>query len=70
MLVYCRYKCYKCSHTINVASRTARNYISLCIIIRGPFEKFVDWRQCATVMQRETVTVIPSCSGGVNVVEA
>jgi hypothetical protein len=21
--------------------------------IRGPFEKFVDWRQCAAVMQRE-----------------
>jgi hypothetical protein len=24
--------------------------------IRGPFEKFVDWRQCVTVMQREAVT--------------
>jgi len=22
-------------------------------IVRGPFEKFVDWWQCATVMQRE-----------------
>jgi len=21
--------------------------------LRGPFEKFVDWRQCAAVMQRE-----------------
>jgi hypothetical protein len=21
--------------------------------VRGPFEKFVDWRQCAAVMQRE-----------------
>jgi hypothetical protein len=30
-----------------------------------PFEKFVDWRQCAAIMQREEVTVMPSCSGGV-----
>jgi hypothetical protein len=36
--------------------------------IRGPFAKFVDWWQCAAVMQRETVTVTPSCSGGGNVV--
>jgi hypothetical protein len=34
--------------------------------VRGPFEKFVDWR--AAVMQREEVTVMPSCSGGGNVV--
>jgi hypothetical protein len=27
------------------------------------FEKFMDWRQCAAVMQREAVTVMPSCSG-------
>jgi hypothetical protein len=32
--------------------------------IRGPFEKFVDWWQCAAVMQREAVTVVLSCSGG------
>jgi hypothetical protein len=25
-------------------------------IIQGPFTKFVDWRQCATVVQREAVT--------------
>jgi hypothetical protein len=30
------------------------------IEIRGPFEKFMDWRQCAAVMQREAVTVMPS----------
>jgi hypothetical protein len=30
----------------------------------------VDWRQCAAVMQREMVTVMPSCSGGGNVVVA
>jgi hypothetical protein len=38
------------------------------VIIRGPFKTFVDWRQCAAVMQREAVTVMPSCSGGSNVV--
>jgi hypothetical protein len=38
--------------------------------LRGPFGKFVDWRQCATVMQTEAVTVMPSCSGGGNVVVA
>jgi hypothetical protein len=35
--------------------------------IRGPFEKFVDCRQCAAVMQREVVTVMTSCSGWGNV---
>jgi hypothetical protein len=38
--------------------------------VRGPSEKFVDWWQCTAVMQREAVTVIPSCSGGGNVVVA
>jgi hypothetical protein len=38
--------------------------------IRGQFEKFVDWRQCAAVMQREAVIVMPSCSGGANEVVA
>jgi hypothetical protein len=28
---------------------------------------FVDWRQCAVVMQKEALTVMPSCSGGNNV---
>jgi hypothetical protein len=40
------------------------------IYSRRPFEKFVDWRQCAAVMQKEAVTVMPSCSGGGNVVVA
>jgi hypothetical protein len=35
---------------------------------RGPFEKFVDCRKCAAVMQREAVTIRPSCSGRGNVV--
>jgi len=38
--------------------------------IGEPFENFVDWRQCAAVMQTEAVTVMPSCNGGVNVVVA
>jgi hypothetical protein len=29
------------------------------------YEKFVDWWQCAAVLQRKVVTVMPSCSGGV-----
>jgi hypothetical protein len=33
-------------------------------------EKFVDWRQCAAVMQREAENVMPSCSGGGSVVVA
>jgi hypothetical protein len=40
------------------------------LLLRRPFEKFVDWRQCAAVMQREAVTLMPSCSGGGNVVVA
>jgi hypothetical protein len=34
-------------------------------LIQGPFKKFVDWWQCAAVMQREVVTFMPSCSSGV-----
>jgi hypothetical protein len=40
------------------------------IKIREPFEKFVEWRQCAAVMQRGAVTIMPSCIGGGNVVVA
>jgi hypothetical protein len=38
--------------------------------MRGPVEKFVDWRQCAAVMRREAATIMQSCSGGSNVVVA
>jgi hypothetical protein len=38
------------------------------IYIRGPFKKLADWRQCAAVMQREAVNIMPSCSGGGNVI--
>jgi hypothetical protein len=37
---------------------------------RGPFERFVDYRQCAAVMQGEAVIVMPRFSGGVNIVVA
>jgi hypothetical protein len=36
--------------------------------LRGPFERYVDWMQCASVMQKEVVTIMPSCSAGGNVV--
>jgi hypothetical protein len=38
--------------------------------VRGPFKRFVDLRQCAAVMQREAVNVVPSCGGGGKVVVA
>jgi hypothetical protein len=38
-------------------------YVYIRSKVGGPFAKFVDWRQCAAVMQREAVTVMPSCSG-------
>jgi hypothetical protein len=40
------------------------------VLVGGTFERFVYWWQCAAVMQREVVTVMPSCSGGSNVVVA
>jgi hypothetical protein len=40
------------------------------INITVPFENFVDWHQCAPIMQREAVTVMPSCSGEGNIVVA
>jgi len=38
--------------------------------IRGPFEKFMDWRQSVAVMQREAVIFMPTCSGGGDIVVA
>jgi hypothetical protein len=32
--------------------------VCVCVCVRGPFAKFVDWRQCAAVMQREAVSVM------------
>jgi hypothetical protein len=34
----------------------------------GSFENFVEWWECAAVMQREAVILTPSCSGGGDVV--
>jgi hypothetical protein len=51
-----------------MASRDLKNSDSAFTTnIGGPFEKFVEWRQCAAVVQRVVVTVMPSCSGGGNV---
>jgi hypothetical protein len=33
------------------------NNVHRVLQIQGPFEKFVDWWQCAAVTQREMVTV-------------
>jgi hypothetical protein len=44
-------------------------YPATLIMLRGPFEKYVDWQRAA-LMQREAVTVMPSCSGGGTVVVA
>jgi hypothetical protein len=46
------------------------NTSQLVCVCTGSFGEFVDWRQCTAVMQREAVTVMPSCSGGGNVVVA
>jgi hypothetical protein len=35
--------------------------------LQGSFGRFMDWQQCAAVMQREAVTVMPNCSGGGNI---
>jgi len=45
-------------------------YARMRTYVRGPFEMFVDWRHCATVMRREAVTVMTSCSGEGNVMVA
>jgi len=38
--------------------------------IREPLQNFEDWLQCAAVMRREAVTVMPIYSGGGDVVAA
>jgi hypothetical protein len=38
--------------------------------LRGPFDEFVKWRQCAAVMQLEVVTVMPILTGEGNGVVA
>jgi hypothetical protein len=59
-----RYVCISVnSFTINDKKMVVMR--SMYVYIRGPFEKFMDWRQCAAVLQREAVTLMPSCSRGV-----
>jgi hypothetical protein len=51
--------------TISFSRRALLHGVSY---VRGPFENFVDWRQCAAAIQREAVTLMPSCSGGDEVI--
>jgi hypothetical protein len=54
---------------LEVALQSDRStYINNYVLIGGSFGKFVDWRQCAALMQREAVTVMQSFSGGGSVV--
>jgi len=54
------------SRSSNLKSVTLLTVLSLKYeYIRGAFDKSVDWRQCAAVMQREAATVMPSCNDGV-----
>jgi hypothetical protein len=57
---------------IYVIAHIICNHHVYCVSVhvRGPLEKFVNWRQCAAVMEREAVIVMPSCSGGGIVVVA
>jgi hypothetical protein len=43
---------------------TVTYFLLILLYLRGPFEKFVDWRQCAAVMQRKAVTVVQVVVGG------
>jgi hypothetical protein len=75
---------HKYTTFVGVTIRVPYSHLSICmslywhknlacitkVRIRGPFEKFVDWRQCVAIMQMGAVNVMPSCSGGSNVVVA
>jgi hypothetical protein len=60
-----------CVHLLDVRSDVEVYGLAstVCICV-GKCEKFVDGRHFAAVMQREAATVMPSCSGGGNVVVA
>jgi hypothetical protein len=60
--------CVRLFLDVCMCARACTHACNVCMYIRGPFERFVDWRQCAAVMLREAVTIMPSCSGGGNVV--
>jgi hypothetical protein len=57
------YSTFNSRYTVIILTSLIRRYI-IEVDIRGSFEKFVDWRQCAAVVQKEAVTVMPNCSGG------
>jgi len=45
--------CYWFYSHQQVTDVTLGSSLSYWMLIRGPFEKFVDWRQCAAAMQKE-----------------
>jgi hypothetical protein len=51
---------------VSIVLSDYKNYLH----IRGSFEKFVDWRQGTAVIQKEVVIIMPSFSGGGNIVVA
>jgi predicted ATPase len=59
-----------CAPLSATLQRITNYYPDIALNIRRSFEKFVDWRQCTALMQMKAVTVMPSCSGGGNVVVA
>jgi hypothetical protein len=68
-------KRYKSPHIDQILEELIKQEVIQCVLrstnlltLRGLFEKFIDWWQCAAVMQREEVTVTLSCSGGGNIV--
>jgi hypothetical protein len=50
-----------CNVCSSRSRRPVRKLLDTPSYMQGSFEKFVEWRQCAAVMQRETVSVMPSC---------
>jgi hypothetical protein len=55
---------------IGILSKNRKLVYSQNVLCARTIEKFVDWRQLAAVMHREAVIVMPSYSGGGNVVVA
>jgi hypothetical protein len=55
-LEFLRTEC-TCTKNLNKEHKNVAQYEeAFSLFMVGPFEKFVDWRQCAAVMQREAVT--------------
>jgi hypothetical protein len=62
--IACSYACARTSIVNLHSAGVSINNPMQNNIIRGPYERFVDCKQCAAVMQREAVTIMPSCGGG------